>query len=72
VEHGAGGVVAPPGGQPGGRPDLADGPRADADDPAGDQDLERREDLGAEEKVESEGLLNAICYVHRQVQSQAQ
>ena len=48
VEDGVGGVVVPPGGQPGGLPDLADGARADADDPAGDQDLERLEDLGAE------------------------
>ena len=48
VEDGVGGVVVPLGGQPGGLPDLADGPRADADDPAGDQGLEGLEDLGAE------------------------
>ena len=48
VEDGVGGVVVPLGGQPGGLPDLADGARAEADDPAGDQGLEGLEDLGAE------------------------
>ena len=48
VEDGVGGVVVPLGGQPGGLPDLADGARAEADDPAGDQGLEGLEDLGVE------------------------
>ena len=38
----------PLGGQTGGLPDLADGVRAEADDPTGEQDLEGLEDLGAE------------------------
>src|SRR5262245_23377568 len=48
MEDGVGRVVMPPGGQPGGLPDLADGVWAEADDPAGDQDLEGLEDLDAE------------------------
>src|SRR5512147_2842880 len=42
----------PFGSQPGGLPDLGDGPRADADDPPGDEHLERLEDLGAEAVAE--------------------
>ena len=48
MEDGVGGIVVPLGRQPGGLPDLADGARAEADDPAGDQRLEGLEDLGAE------------------------
>src|SRR5262249_1177655 len=52
VEDGIGGVVVPPGGQPSGLTDLADRPRAQADDPASDEDLEGLEDLGAEALAE--------------------
>src|SRR5262249_24485955 len=45
VEDGVGGVVVPPGGQPGGLPDIADGVRAGAGDPAGEQGLGGLEDL---------------------------
>ena len=48
MEDGIGGVVVPLGGQAGGLPDAADGVRADADDPAGEEDLEGLEDLDAE------------------------
>ena len=48
VEDGVGGVVVAFGGQPGGLPDLADGARAEADDPAGEQRLEGGEDAGVE------------------------
>src|SRR5262249_28996380 len=48
VEDGVGGIVVPPGSQPGGLPDLTDGPRAVAGDPAGEQGLEGLEDLDAE------------------------
>jgi hypothetical protein len=49
MEHGIGGVVVAFGGQSGGLPDLADGPRSEADDPAGEQGLEGLEDLGSGE-----------------------
>jgi hypothetical protein len=52
VEHGIGGVVVAPGSQAGGLPDLADGMRAKADDPTGDQRLEGGEDLGMEDIAE--------------------
>jgi hypothetical protein len=48
MEDGVGGVVVPLGSQAGGLPDLADGARAKADDPTGDERLEGREDLGME------------------------
>ena len=48
VEDGIGGAVVPLGGQAGGLPDRADGARAEADNPSGDQGLEGREDLGVE------------------------
>src|SRR6185295_3430134 len=48
AEDGIGGVVVPPGGQAGRLPDGAEGVRAEADDPAGDQGLEGGEDLGVE------------------------
>jgi hypothetical protein len=47
--------VVPLGGQAGGLPDLADGARAEADDPSGEQGLECLEDLGSGEAV-AEGL----------------
>src|SRR5512135_1151169 len=48
VEDGVGGVVMPLGRQPGGEPDLADGPGSLADNPAGEEGLEGLEDLGVE------------------------
>ena len=48
VEDGVGGVVVPLGRQPGGEPDLGDGPWSLAGDPPGEQCLERLEDLGME------------------------
>ena len=48
MEDGVSGVVVALGGQAGGLPDLADGAWAEADDPAGDQDLKGLEDLGVE------------------------
>ncbi len=48
VEHGIGGVVVPLRGEAGGLPDLADGARADTDDPPGEEHLEGLEDLDAE------------------------
>ena len=48
VEDGVGGVVVPLGRQPGGEPDLGDGPWPLAGDPAGEQGLEGLEDLGVE------------------------
>ena len=48
VEDGVGGIVMPPRGPSGGLPDLADGARAEADDPTGEQGLEGGEDAGVE------------------------
>ena len=48
AEDVVGGVVVPLGGQTGGLPDAADGVRAETDDPASDQGLERLEDLRVE------------------------
>ena len=48
AEDGVGGIVVPLGGPPGGLPDLAEGARAEADDPTGEHGLEGREDLGVE------------------------
>ena len=48
VEDRVRGVVVPLRGQPGGLPNLADGTRADANDPPGEQRLEGLKDLDAE------------------------
>ena len=48
TEHGVSRIVMPPGGPAGGLPDLADGARAEADDPTGEQGLEGGEDAGVE------------------------
>src|SRR5262249_38663410 len=52
AEDGVGGVVMPLGGQARGLPGAADGVRAIAEDPAGEQGLEGLEDLGAEAVAE--------------------
>ncbi len=44
--------MMPPGGQAGGLPDLAEGARAEADDPTGEQGLEGLEDLRVETRAE--------------------
>jgi hypothetical protein len=52
MEDCVGGVMMPLGGQPGSEPDLADGTWPLTDDPAGEQRLERLEDLGMEAVLE--------------------
>ncbi len=48
VKDGVGRVVMPSGGQAGGLPNLADGVGTDANDPAGEQNLESLEDFNSE------------------------